>query len=151
MQWVLWSPLLVAAALLAAGSIAIMLLPEMAHKPLEDTIEDAQDSEVVTTAMVLSAHGASGTGCGTGQYDGGGTVQPTSDWAAPHRAVASADGAGWMQHHRGTGKGLEMAPLDPEGHAVAHTQVSTQGGEGPVVQLAEERLGLLRGAASNPH
>ena len=41
MQRLLWSPLLVAAALLAAGSVAIMLLPEMAQKPLEDTIEDA--------------------------------------------------------------------------------------------------------------
>lgn len=151
MQWVLWSPLLVAAALLAAGSIAIMLLPEMAHKPLEDTIEDAQDSEVVTTALVVSPHRASSTGCGTGQYNGGGTVQQTSDWAAPHRAAASADGAGWMQRHRGAGSGLEMAPLDAEGHFAGHTSVSTQSGEEPVAQLAEERLGLLRGAASNPH
>jgi hypothetical protein len=151
MQWVLWSPLLVAAALLAAGSIAIMLLPEMAHKPLEDTIEGAQDSEVVTTALVVPPHRASSTGCGTGQYNGGGTVQGAGDWATPLRAVASADGAGWMQRHRGTGSGLELAPLDSEGHAVAHSSLSAQSGEGPVVQLAEERLGLLRGAASNPH
>jgi VNT family MFS transporter (synaptic vesicle glycoprotein 2) len=55
MQRLLWSPLLVAAALLAAGSIAIMLLPETAHRPLEDTVEDAQDSEVTLTVLAVSA------------------------------------------------------------------------------------------------
>lgn len=60
MQKLLWSPLLVAAGLLAAGSIAIMLLPEMAHKPLEDTVEDATDSEVVVA--VMSVHSASEQG-----------------------------------------------------------------------------------------
>lgn len=44
----LWSPLVVAAGLLAAGSVAMMMLPEMTHKPLEDTVQDAQD----TTAAV---------------------------------------------------------------------------------------------------
>ncbi len=41
MQVRLWLPLVVAAGLLAAGSVAMLLLPEMALKPLEDTIEDA--------------------------------------------------------------------------------------------------------------
>lgn len=41
MQLQLWAPLVVAAGLLAAGSLAMMLLPEMALKPLEDTVEDA--------------------------------------------------------------------------------------------------------------
>lgn len=41
MQLQLWAPLIVAAGLLAAGSVAMMLLPEMALKPLEDTVEDA--------------------------------------------------------------------------------------------------------------
>jgi hypothetical protein len=43
MQLQLWAPLVVAAGLLAAGSLAMMLLPEMALKPLEDTVEDAAE------------------------------------------------------------------------------------------------------------
>jgi hypothetical protein len=43
MQLALWSPLVVAAGLLAAGSLAMMLLPEMALRPLEDTVQDAAE------------------------------------------------------------------------------------------------------------
>jgi hypothetical protein len=43
MQLALWAPLVVAAGLLAAGSLAMMLLPEMALRPLEDTVEDAAE------------------------------------------------------------------------------------------------------------
>jgi len=41
MQLKLWAPLVVAAGLLAAGSAAMLLLPETALQPLEDTIADA--------------------------------------------------------------------------------------------------------------
>lgn len=39
MEVALWSPLVVAAALLAAGSAAMMLLPEPAGQPLDDVVQ----------------------------------------------------------------------------------------------------------------
>jgi hypothetical protein len=38
MERALWAPLVVAAALLVAGSVAMMALPEPAGKPLEDVL-----------------------------------------------------------------------------------------------------------------
>jgi hypothetical protein len=96
MDVMLWSPLLVAAGLLAAGSVAIMLLPDSqgplddtvedisgeagflsAHKPLEDTVEDAEDSEVTlhcSSGGVNSCRlpsGAGGSGGGGNSSSGG--------------------------------------------------------------------------------
>jgi hypothetical protein len=57
MQVRLWAPLVVAAVLLAAGSVAMMLLPETALMPLDDTVEDA--------AMHISTHRAGTTVAGS--------------------------------------------------------------------------------------
>lgn len=40
MEKALWLPLLVAAVLLAAGSSAMLALPEPAGRPLEDAVEE---------------------------------------------------------------------------------------------------------------
>jgi hypothetical protein len=47
----LWAPLVVAAGLLAAGSLAMLLLPEMALRPLEDTVEDAAERVIQDNAV----------------------------------------------------------------------------------------------------
>eukprot|EP00879_Flechtneria_rotunda_P009853 GHRR01010305.1.p1 GENE.GHRR01010305.1~~GHRR01010305.1.p1 ORF type:complete len:541 (+),score=182.46 GHRR01010305.1:268-1890(+) len=41
----LWAPLIVAAGMLAAGSMAMLMLPETSYKPLEDTVKDAAAAE----------------------------------------------------------------------------------------------------------
>lgn len=153
MQWLLWSPLLVAAALLAAGSIAIMLLPEMAHRPLEDTVEDAADSEVVVTALTGSqtARAARGPGSSDGRASGwGGGSSRGSGQQGIKQQLASTE--------------IEMAPASG---AAAAARFSLDGQEGArgnsstgvaVNGLqpgseeelkAEERLGLLRAGPAN--
>lgn len=57
MQVRLWVPLVVAAVLLAAGSVAMLLLPETALMPLDDTVEDA--------ALHISTHRAGNTVAGS--------------------------------------------------------------------------------------
>jgi len=57
MQVRLWAPLVVAAVLLAAGSVAMLLLPETALMPLDDTVEDA--------ALHISTHRAGSTVAGS--------------------------------------------------------------------------------------
>jgi hypothetical protein len=48
MQLALWTPLLVAALLLAVGSMAMLLLPEPAGKPLDDSVAAAVSSGLLS-------------------------------------------------------------------------------------------------------
>jgi hypothetical protein len=163
MQWLLFAPLLVAAGLLAAGSIAIMLLPEMAHRPLEDTVEDAADSEVVLTALTGQSSQTSRAAPGHGSSGGG----RASGWGAG----SSSSGGGHGQ--QGYKQQLEMAPASGaaaaaaaaaarfslEGHEEGDAGSSSTGvavlsglqqpGSSEEDVKAEERLGLLRAAAAN--
>ncbi|GAX81918.1 hypothetical protein CEUSTIGMA_g9346.t1 [Chlamydomonas eustigma] len=47
LAWKLWAPLVLAAGLLAAGSFAMMMLPEPAGRPLQDSTSDCSDSSEV--------------------------------------------------------------------------------------------------------
>lgn len=156
MQWLLWSPLLVAAALLAAGSIAMMLLPEMAHRPLEDTVEDAADSEVVVTALTGSLTGQSQSQTGARGSRGG----RASGWGGGRSSGGSGQQQGFKQQLGSTE--LEMAPASSSAVAAAAARYSLEGHEGAAGNgstcvvasglqprseeevKAEERLGLLR-------
>lgn len=165
MQWLLWSPLLVAAALLAAGSIAIMLLPEMAHRPLEDTLEDAADSEVVVTALTGQSSQTARAVRGPGSGSGG----RVSGWGGSSSRVSGQQG--FKQQLRGSTE-LEMAPaLGAAGAAAAaaarfslsdgqegaggnssSTGLAANGlqpGSSEEELKAEERLGLLRAGPAN--
>lgn len=61
MEIQVWAPLVVAAALLAAGSAAMLLLPETALQPLDDTIADVAllQQRRVSASSQLSAGGLS--------------------------------------------------------------------------------------------
>lgn len=163
MQRLLWSPLLVAAALLAAGSVAIMLLPEMAHKPLEDTVEDAQDSEVLMTALVCSnsssvpqhrTHGSSG-GSSLGQLTLPDDQQAAAGVAFERRQSSAGGGRGDQQWHQQPQVELVVA-TSPDVHVAGRARAGPgaagsshegveRSAEGEV--QGEERLGLLKAAA----
>jgi hypothetical protein len=135
MQMLVWSPLLVAAALLAAGSVAIMLLPEMAHKPLDDTIEDAQQGAAAAAAVAAgceevvfraSAPGAGGRrGIGSGLDGKGSSCDPMpartqgsgdAPWTTGRVGGVGGGGAGSavieLQQQQGVGV---LSPLGREG------------------------------------
>lgn len=136
MQVLLWSPLLVAAGLLAAGSIAIMLLPEMAHKPLEDTVEDAQDSEVMLTPLTLPAHRQCST---AGQYDLEQSPGPHSS-----RGQGSQNGSfgQHLQPRQSPAIASEMEMVSAE--AAGGLSGGMAQGRDRDGDVKEERLGLLR-------
>lgn len=161
MQQLLWSPLLVAAALLAAGSVAIMLLPEMAHKPLEDTIEDAEDSEVIMTALVCSSGSSSlpqhraGGGSRSGQLTLPGD-QAGDELAFQARHNSGGGGRADRQQH----PQVEMATVantvpSPDVYGGrAHASLGADGSSQGAGDLSreeeaqgEERLGLLKATA----
>lgn len=148
MQVLLWSPLLVAAALLAAGSIAIMLLPEMAHKPLEDTVQDAEDAEVVMTALTLPEHHRQHRSSWQHQQQ---QQQHESLEAGTYRGSRSGGGGRGGQRPYVE---VEMAPspaaaaVNGIGHADGRAAAAA-GGEIRVEEdIKDERFGLLKAAAA---
>jgi len=139
MQVLLWSPLLVAAGLLAAGSIAIMLLPEMAHKPLEDTVEDAQDSEVVLTPLMLPAHRQCSI---AGQHD-----VELSQGLHSSRGHGSQNGDFGQHPRQSPAVASEMEMVSAEaagGLGGRRAGGGLAGGSDRDEDVREERLGLLR-------
>jgi len=138
MQVLLWSPLLVAAGLLAAGSIAIMLLPEMAHKPLEDTVEDAQDSEVVLTPLMLPAHRQCSI---AGQDD---VEQSQGLHSSRGHGSQNGDFGQHLQPRQSLTVALEMEMVSAGGLSGSRAGGGLVGGSDQDEGVTEERLGLLR-------
>ncbi|KAG2434782.1 hypothetical protein HXX76_007667 [Chlamydomonas incerta] len=112
----LWAPLVVAAALLAAGSVAMLSLPEPAGKPLEDSFCD-EDKE-------QEAHSAHGGGAGGGGGGGLGRSGLTSG------ASSDDDGAG--------------SGNDRSGHGGAAALLGGAAGGGS--RRSSEKVGLLAAA-----
>lgn len=112
----LWAPLVVAAGLLAAGSVAMMLLPEMALRPLEDTVADAEESTAHRAASGLATglKGLSASrmvlpqGCGTREKPLAGVVH--NRWSH-EPSMYMHDGS------PGTGEGGAVAGLSVAGLA----------------------------------
>jgi hypothetical protein len=153
----------VAAALLAAGSVAIMLLPEMAHKPLEDTIEDAEDSEVVMTALVCSSGSSSLPQYRTGGGSRSGQLTLPGDQAGDELAFQAAHSSGGggradrQQHQRPQVEMATVATTVPSPDVYGgrtHASLGAAGSSHAGVDRSreeevqgEERLGLLEAAA----
>ncbi|KXZ54800.1 hypothetical protein GPECTOR_4g871 [Gonium pectorale] len=91
----LWAPLALAAALLAAGSAAMLSLPEPAGKPLQDSFcEEDKEAEADGSSRLLGAEAGEGGGCSSsGRASGDG----------------SDDGDGGLGRVRGFGGGRESA------------------------------------------
>ncbi|GLC41648.1 hypothetical protein PLESTB_000693100 [Pleodorina starrii] len=95
LQSALWAPLLLAAVLLAAGSAAMLHLPEPAGKPLEDSFcQEDKEQEGLLSGSLSGSAGSSRHGTRGGGGGGGGAAVHSHDEEDRATAGGGRDGGG---------------------------------------------------------
>lgn len=103
MEWALWSPLVLAAVLLAAGSAATLLLPEPTGQPLGDAVADA--------GLLARPMGRPRRGSSSGE---GGDNESGGQGAGVGGAVELGTSGEYGGSSRGGGLGEMARLLDPQ-------------------------------------